>query len=149
MNYALAIVLIVTSFARALAQAEAPKGKVEEARAEVQKLQHEFVAAFSKGSKALAAYLEVQLAEEAVITDQNGRYDKAKALEMAKMGDRDFLEMEQRDLKLSVHGDTVVVTGLIAAKALPQEAFRFTTVYIKIGARWQIIAIQFTPVARP
>jgi ketosteroid isomerase-like protein len=150
MKHALAIVLTVTSFAHVQAQAEVPKGKVDEAQAEVKKLQQDFVAAFSKSSKALAAYFEPLLSAEAVITDHAGRvYDKVKFLDMAKAGDRGPLAMEERDLKANVYGDTVVATGLVAAKGLPQEAFRFTTVYVKRRTQWQIVAMQLTAAGRP
>jgi hypothetical protein len=149
MKLALVMTFITTATTLPQAAPDTPNGKLEGDKAEVLKLQQGLVDAFSKGSKASAAYLEPLLGEEVVVTDQSAQTTgKAKVLEMAKKGDRGPLAMQQKNVKARVYGDTVVVTGLMAAKALPQEAFYFTIVYVRGQRNWQIVAMQLTPLRR-
>lgn len=149
MRFALAFALAVNSAILAEAPPESPGGKNEGAQAEVQKIQKGLVDALGKRPKALAAYLEPLLAEEAVVTDNSAQsYGKANFLELAKSGDREPLPMKQSDVKTQTYGDTVVITGLMEAVGLRQEAYRFTVVYVKRQKQWQIAAIHLTAVTR-
>jgi len=140
----------LTFFPMLPARLVAADAKAEEAKAQVRKLQEGFVDAFGKGSKALGAYLESVLSDDAIITDNRGRvYDKKKFLEMAKSGDRGPLPMEQPETKIQVYGETAVMTGLVVAKGLPQEAYRMTTVFVRSQNQWRIVAMQLTTVSRP
>jgi hypothetical protein len=68
---------------------------------------------------------------------------------MAKSGDRGPLPMEQPEIKIQVYGETAVMTGLVVAKGLPQEAFRMTTVLVRSQDQWRIVAMQLTTASRP
>jgi len=145
MRFAIVVMVSATAIVLADPPSQSSKEKSEASKVQVLKVQQGFVDAFGKGSKALAEYLEPVLAEEVVITDNSAKtYDKAQFLETAKGGTRGPLPMEQKDVKAQVYGDTVVVTGLMNAKELPQEGFRYTAVYVRREKAWLIVALQLT-----
>lgn len=149
-KYMVTLALAVTCFAMPLSGATIADDKAEEAKVTVSKLEQGLVDAFGKGAKALGAYLEPLLSDDATITDNGGQvHDKTKFLALAKSGDRGPTAMEQSEVKIQVYGDTAVVTGLIATKTQPQVAFRSTTVYVRNKNQWRIVAMQLTTVSRP
>jgi ketosteroid isomerase-like protein len=145
MKWAVTVLASATFVAVAFSPAAFAEDKEEEKKGQIQKLQQDFVDAFSNGSKALAEFLEPLLSDRVVITDNNAEsYSKGKFIEMAKTGERGVLAMEQRDLKIQLYGTTGIATGLFVAKGLPQERMRFTVVYVSDQKQWQIVALQLT-----
>jgi uncharacterized protein (TIGR02246 family) len=85
------------------------------------------------------------------VTSGGQTVDKASILEVLKRA-AGGLPAEIEDLKVRIHGDTAVVTGLIRLSALSQEgrvavnSFRYTHIYARRDGRWQMIAGQSTNV---
>ncbi|MBI3407355.1 MAG: nuclear transport factor 2 family protein [Planctomycetes bacterium] len=152
MKFKSIIALVVAAMMVPLGGAHAGKEKTkdQQAQEQIRQLQREFREAFGKGPKAAVAFLERILADEAVITENSGEaYSKAEFLQMAKKSDRESLAIEEKDLKLQVHGETVIATGLMVIKGPPREGIRFIHVYVNQRGQWKIVAAQYTAVRRP
>jgi ketosteroid isomerase-like protein len=150
----LASVFLITATSLSTASAQPPgktppSGKDKEAEEHVRKLERGFVEAFAKGSKEAAAHYERVLAEEVVITADDGQaMTRADFLKMAKSGSRGPVSVEQDDLKVQVFGETIVVTGRETIKGPPDTGIRYTHVYVKRREQWQIVVAQYTIVKR-
>ncbi|MCA0229089.1 MAG: nuclear transport factor 2 family protein [Bacteroidetes bacterium] len=94
------------------------------------------------------AYLDKVLAEDLYYCHSNGLIDtKASFVQSIKDGKLTYQEMIPEDLKVRVYGKTAVITGMCAAKVLSNgqqlnTRFRFTDVYVKNKAGWQMVSWQ-------
>ncbi|WP_028524909.1 nuclear transport factor 2 family protein [Runella limosa] len=94
------------------------------------------------------AYLDKVLAEDLYYCHSNGLIDtKASFVQSIKDGKLTYQEMVPEDLKVRVYGKTAVITGMCAAKVLSNgqqlnTRFRFTDVYVKNKAGWQMVSWQ-------
>jgi ketosteroid isomerase-like protein len=95
------------------------------------------------------ATLNSLLADDFIITVEDGS-TFSKAGYIAHLGDPDnkVLISEMSDLKVRIHGDTVVVTGAYHEKGTtngkPYEfRDRLTDVWMMTGSRWQVIASHY------
>jgi hypothetical protein len=93
-------------------------------------------------------YLEKVLAGDLFYCHSNGLIDnKASFIQSIKEGKLTYLEMNPEELKVRIYGKTAVITGLCAAKVLSNgqqlnTRFRFTDVYVKSKAGWQMVSWQ-------
>jgi len=94
------------------------------------------------------AYLDKVLAEDLYYCHSNGLIDnKTSFIQSIKDGKLTYQEMVPEELKVRVYGKTAVITGLCSAKVLSNgqqinTRFRFTDVYVKNKAGWQIVSWQ-------
>lgn len=94
------------------------------------------------------AYLDKVLAEDLYYCHSNGLIDtKTSFVQSIKDGKLTYQEMVPEDLKVRVYGKTAVITGMCAAKVLSNgqqlnTRFRFTDVYVKNKAGWQMVSWQ-------
>ena len=94
------------------------------------------------------AYLDKVLAEDLYYCHSNGLIDnKSSFIQSIKDGKLTYQEMVPEELKVRVYGKTAVITGLCSAKVLSNgqqinTRFRFTDVYVKNKAGWQIVSWQ-------
>ena len=94
-------------------------------------------------------------AEEFICTDPDGvvthREDDLKA---AKAGALTISDLKIEDIKVSVYGETAVVTGKSTFKGTAygrpiDGSYRWTDVFVKRDNRWQVVASQATTIAPP
>jgi ketosteroid isomerase-like protein len=96
------------------------------------------------------ATLEKVLADDLVYTHSSARLDTKKSLIGAMVsGSTVYTGVEPSDVKAQDLGDTVVLTGIARIKVVSNgtaNAFgvRFTDVYAKRGADWQMVTWQST-----
>lgn len=94
------------------------------------------------------AYLDKVLAEDLYYCHSNGLIDnKTSFVQSIKDGKLTYQEMVPEELKVRVYGKTAVITGVCAAKVLSNgqqlnTRFRFTDVYVKNKAGWQMVSWQ-------
>ncbi|PYQ14597.1 MAG: hypothetical protein DMF80_12055 [Acidobacteria bacterium] len=97
-----------------------------------------------------AAALDGLLADDLVYTHASGKVDtKASFLDDIKAGQLRYKTIRPEDPKLSVYGDTAVVTGLASFEVNNhgQELnmkLRYTDVWVRRGDHWQMVAWQST-----
>jgi ketosteroid isomerase-like protein len=135
------------------AQSQATGEKVAmsgSAEQELKQLTDQSIAAL-KGKDATA--LERIWADELIFTNPRGDVQtKAQRLADIQSGATRFDSLETRDLAVRVYGDTAVMNGLTTVKGQysGQETsgqYRVTQVLVRRGGRWQIVALQMTPIA--
>ena len=119
---------------------------------EVQRLHREYAHAQLTNNIGM---LERIWADDHIFTNTFGIVQtKADRLADAKSGTRKIIEMEGADLKVSVYGNTAVVTGRGSIKMqLRGQELSFQArgidVYVKKNGRWQVVASQATRIAQP
>jgi ketosteroid isomerase-like protein len=144
--YRNAVVVVLALFAAVTLRAQEPTATEKE----ILKLEHDWNVATQKKDK---AFMEKLYADEYLGTDPLGStYTKSQDLATTTGGEFDLKSFELSDLKVHVYGDTAVVTGANAMKAVfkgkPIDGtFRFTDVFVKKNGRWQVVASQGTQVA--
>ncbi|MFN8349072.1 MAG: nuclear transport factor 2 family protein [Spirosomataceae bacterium] len=93
-------------------------------------------------------YLEKVLANDLFYCHSNGLIDnKTSFIQSIKDGKLTYQEMTPEELKVRIYGKTAVITGLCGAKVLSNgqqlnTRFRFTDVYVKSKAGWQMVSWQ-------
>lgn len=98
------------------------------------------------------AHLE---AEDFVCTDLSGAVThKVDDLEAAKSDALQITDLKMDDIKVSLHGDTAVITGKTAFTGTAHDQpisgnFRWTDVFVQKDDHWQVVASQATPIALP
>jgi ketosteroid isomerase-like protein len=101
-----------------------------------------------------AACIEQGVMEDYTLTNSKGKITtRADDLEEAKKRDPKYEIFENQDMKVRVHGDVAVVTGITHSKGIsggqPFDAeFRFTDTFVKDHDRWPLWAgqaIKITP----
>lgn len=131
-------------------QAAAAGQKGGSAEQELLKVGKEYEEAIVRGDA--AAYDRI-MADDYTFTSPTGEVsDKAREIERTKSGDVKFESGRADDVRTRIYGDTAVVTGLWISKGKYKgQDFsgkdRFTTVFVKRGGRWQLVAEHVTSVA--
>jgi hypothetical protein len=114
----------------------------ENAVAEIEK--QRFAALVSKEY----TYLDKVLAEDLIYCHSNGLIDnKTSFIQSIKDGKLAYQEMNVEELKVRVYKKTAVITGTCGAKVMSNgqqlnTRFRFTDVYVKNKAGWQMVSWQ-------
>ena len=99
-----------------------------------------------------AACIEQGVMEDYTLTNSKGKITtRADDLLEARKHDPKYEIFENRDMKVRVHGDAAVVTGITHAKGIsgdqPFDAeFRFTDTFVKDQGRWRLWAGQATKI---
>ena len=118
---------------------------------ELTKVENDWSTAWMKKD---SAALQSLYATEYIATDWEGAtFNKAQDIANAMAPDSRTQSFVLSDLKVQVHGDTAVVTGLNTIKAMfkgadVSGAYRFTDVFVKRDGRWQAVATQGTKVVK-
>lgn len=93
-------------------------------------------------------YLDKVLADDLFYCHSNGLIDtKVSFIQSIKDGKLTYQEMNAEELKVRIYGKTAVITGVCGAKVLSNgqqlnTRFRFTDVYVKSKAGWQMVSWQ-------
>lgn len=125
----------------------APQKAASGVEAAVLKLEQDWVEALVKAD---TPKLEQLYADTLVYTHSSGAVDdKAKYLANLKAGGTKYLSIDRDDIKVSLYGDTAIVTchALIKLKASGVDRTvdaRMIHVYAKLKGRWQMVAHQTT-----
>ncbi len=125
-------------------------GMAANAEQEVTQLTDQYIAAL-KGKDA-AALERIWADDLTFITLRGDVQTKAQRLADIQSGANRFDSLESTDRTVKVYGDTAVMTSLTTLKGQygGQEAsgrFRVMNVFVRRGGRWQIVALQMTPIA--
>ena len=139
-----AMVLVSTAQAQAQAQASKAVGAEQAALAQEQKW---LLSQRSNNAEMLAPLL----AEEVVATGTDGKLIVGRAAVIADAKMTKWISAEYTNVKASVYGDTVIVTGIFngkgtdaAGKTLDMHE-RYTDTWVKMpGGQWQCVATQGT-----
>jgi ketosteroid isomerase-like protein len=92
------------------------------------------------------AFLYQHLSDDYVSTFPDGTVlDKKGEIELLQSGDVAFAAMKPLEMKVRVFGETAVITGRSAIRAMVKGRdesgeFRFTDVWAKQDGRWQAVA---------
>jgi uncharacterized protein (TIGR02246 family) len=142
------LIVAVAAQAQTAGQPAAPGGEAEkELRALVQQ---EFDADVSYD----AATFDRLLADDAIVTFEHGDVaTKSDIVKLLSLGVREEHPSEiavLEDLRVRAYGDAAVVTGraTVTGKATRKiiKRVRFTYVFARRQGRWQIVALQLTPI---
>lgn len=141
-------VLLLSTCLLAQTPTNAPNDQVE--RNEMLRLERVWNEAHLKGD---ARALD-QLWEESLVVTVPGMAPMAKADSMGvwRSGQVKFDRYETSEVKVSLYGDTAVVTGrLLRTRTFGNRSmddnWRFTKTYIKRDNKWQVVAYHASPVA--
>ncbi|HEX8142361.1 MAG TPA: nuclear transport factor 2 family protein [Pyrinomonadaceae bacterium] len=115
-------------------------------------LQREMIGAMIGGD---TATLDRILADDFIGTNPLGQVNyKSHGVEEFRTPDLTVESIETDDLRVRVYGDSAVITGQASMKArlkdkeLDMGPHRFTSVYVRKGERWQLVATQATMIAQ-
>ncbi len=103
--------------------------------------------------KADTAFLADVLTDDWMAIESRSIRDKAPLLTALKEGSTKFTSIKTAEVRVRVHGDAAVVTGLYFVQSLRQEregipfddAGSFGRVFARRGGRWQCVHSQSTP----
>lgn len=119
---------------------------------QIMNLQQEMIEAMIRGD---AASLDRILADDFIGTNPLGQVNyKPRGVEEFQNPDLVVESVETDDLRVRVYGDSAVITGQASMKArlkdqkISMGPHRFTSVYVKNGKRWQLVATQATMIAQ-
>jgi reactive intermediate/imine deaminase len=143
-KFLIGFVIVLTAFQLVFSQAANGKAnpKIEQ---ELLKVNQEYDAAIVAGD---ANALDRIFADEFVYTTPDGEVrNKAGQLAFARSGDLKLESGKSDDVKVSVYGNTAVMTGLFTAKGQFQGKNldireRYTAVWVKQNGRWRLVAEQ-------
>ncbi len=141
----------IASFVAALVLSVSMSGQV--VTPEQKKAGEEVIAMIAKWADAVrdrdTKALDQIFEAEVLITTFDGKMrGKAEELEILRPGgDLKTVSVANEDVRLRIFDKTAVATGLTRMKFLvggkeSQAAFRYTAVFVKRDARWQIVALQ-------
>ena len=127
--------------------------------ANAQSIEHEITDLGNQVAQAIAkndaAFVERVFADDFYYTGVRGEVKKkSDILNELKSGELKFELLQFDDIKVRHHGDTAIVTGLATTKGRSPQGpisgqFRYSRVYVKRQATWQLLLFQGTPVATP
>jgi ketosteroid isomerase-like protein len=129
------------------AQARARKGPAIEAERELLKINKEYDEALVRGD---IAALDLIFGDEFIYTSTSGEVvNKRQQLELVRSGLMKIASGVSDDLQVRLYGNVALVLGSFKARGqFKGQAFdsteRYTSVWIKRGRRWQLIAEQGT-----
>jgi ketosteroid isomerase-like protein len=144
----LLLVIAVTGFA----QTKEKKHSTSKAEQELLKVNREYDEALVRGD---AAALNRIYGDEFTYTSTDGEVlDKAQQVELIRSGGLKIESGASESVKVRLYGNTAVVLGYFKAKGqFKGQAFdsteRYTSVWVKRGGRWQLVAEQGTLVPKP
>lgn len=121
-----------------------------EAKQELTKLQSEWDDAMVKTDMKACERI---LGDDYVGTDPEGHvFSKSDAIAGLKSGEEVITSAATDELKISVYGNTAVVTGRYTAKGKSKGKewsgpYRFTNTWVKREGRWQVVADQWAKIA--
>ena len=111
-------------------------------------LEHRLASAWVKGDR---PFIEALLAPEWTVTDPSGKVlSRQQVIDEAFVtSDRSITAMAIDDVRVRVFGDTAVVTGRTRATGIQlgdavTVVLRFTDVFVRRAAGWQVVASQGT-----
>ncbi len=137
--------------AAALAQTKAEGNKQGSVEQALIKIEHELSDALIKGD---ASPGEHYLADTYIFTGPDGVVmGKAQSVADLKTGDLKFQSTKLDDMKVTVYGDTAVVTygstdkGTYKGNDISGK-YRWTDVFVKRNGRWQLVAGHGAPRAK-
>lgn len=155
--------LVVLVIASALALGQRPTKKPEQekpvgektalsssAEPAVRQLVSELAEATARND---TAALERNYADDYTFTNPSGVVlTKAQRIAATKSGDLKFESFSNDEVNVRVYGDVAVVTGRSTLKGQLKGQdisgqYRFTSVYVNQGGRWQAVASQSTRIA--
>jgi len=133
------------------ARATSGNTKVEQ---EIRRLEREWFESYVRGDR--AAFDRI-VADDAVMTYGNGKVgNKSEAIAEIKAPADASYSLTGDDVQVRVYGDTAIVTGRVTEKGIfnghsINSQSRYTDVWIRRNARWQVVAAQNTrlPQERP
>ena len=139
-------VVAASSFAYGQTNAGPASGsaKVEQ---EIRTLEHEWFDSYVRGNR--AAFDRI-VADDAVMTYGNGKVgNKSEAIAEVKAPADASYSLTSDDVKVSVYGDTAIVTGRVTEKGIfngrsVNSQSRYTDVWVKRNGLWQVVAAQNT-----
>ncbi|RRA97610.1 nuclear transport factor 2 family protein [Larkinella rosea] len=94
------------------------------------------------------AVLEKTLGDELLYNHSNGNQDtKQSYIQSLKDGKQSYESIGVQEQTVHVYGNTAVITGICLVKATNNgqsinSKLRYTDVYVKKGAQWQMVAWQ-------
>lgn len=131
------------------AQGAQTQGAVEQ---KVMQLEHDVAKAFASADIAVVERFE---APDYIFTGPGGSVTgRADDVNDLKTGNFKAEAIDLDDMKVHVYGDTAVVTGKVTLKNCKYRGndlsgdYRFTDVWTKTNAGWQVIASQSSPLAK-
>ena len=88
-----------------------------------------------------------------IIGPEGNVIDKLRFLEVIRTGDLEHESMESEESRVRVYGDAAIITALSRSKGQYKgQSFstheRSTSVYSKMGGRWQCVLTQLTAIAK-
>ena len=150
-QYILCLVVLLVSVSMVFAQARTKKGPAIEAARELLKINKEYDEALVRGD---IAALDLIFGHEFIYTATSGEVvNKLQQLELVRSGVMKIASGVSDDVQVRLYGNIALVLGSFRAKGqFKGRAFdsteRYTSVWIKRGGRWQLIAEQGTLVAK-
>ncbi|HEU0143371.1 MAG TPA: nuclear transport factor 2 family protein [Nitrososphaera sp.] len=115
-------------------------------------LQQEMIEAMIRGD---SAALNRILADDFIGTNPLGQVNyKSHGVEEFRTPELTVESIETDDLRVRIYGDSAVVTGQASMRARLKDQeinmgpHRFTSVYVRDGGRWQLVATQATMIAQ-
>jgi ketosteroid isomerase-like protein len=114
------------------------------------RLENERVQALLRGD---TSFIERHYADDYITTSASGLVrNRAEVITDMKSGAIKWESMTHDDVRLRVHGDTVIVTGLDTVKGVDRGRDstgqrRFTRVWVKQGGRWLLVSNHTTRVS--
>lgn len=114
-----------------------------DAAATIKEMEEKWAAAASKNDDATVAAM---LADSLTAIGSDGKMRNRSEM-LAAMKGRKYESATEEDIKVQVHGDAAVATGVWRAKGTENgkafdEVERFTDTYVKIDGKWKCIATQ-------
>lgn len=149
--FLIAAIFCPAIFAQKDKKSDAKLNKVE---AELMRLEREIGQANIRRDKAFFEKIE---ADEFIFTDSGGGIT-TKAEDVASLdkpaGEFKLVSYEVDEMKVSVYGNTAVVTGRTTTVSRGKDRevtsrYRFTDVFVRRGGRWQIVAGHSSRIREP
>ena len=130
-----------------------PASSAQSVEQQVKQFEREFVEARRQARRGNPAPLQQILAPDFVATSLNGRVvNKAQFLRASSNRNLRFTSFQLDDPQVRVYPGSAVVTGRVTVRSRGEGGertfqFRYTSLYVGGGNRWQVAALHLTPVA--
>jgi ketosteroid isomerase-like protein len=150
-EFIVSLFILLVTVSLVFAQARAKKEPTIEAEQELLKINKEYDEALVRGD---TAALERIFGEEFIYTSTSGEVlNKPQQLELFRSGAMKIASGASDDVQVRLYGNIALVIGSFIAKGqFKGQPFdsteRYTSVWVKRGGRWQLIAEQGTLVPK-